>query len=176
MVDALLVADIHFVLAHVHQGSIKHFWHIPTVLSALSRLRYHEGFPSGVELNCPAFTQDKFEYLEALGDTCNPTLKIPLTPHEQDIDRDKIVAFTNANTEGRGWILKTPFSTNRDYMRRCKGVESIFNSLASLRSELLGQIPYVMLQACMKNVIEAKVVVLNKVPKYVNMSKQVDLI
>jgi hypothetical protein len=35
LVDRLLMSDIHFILAHVHQGSIKEYWNTESVLKAL---------------------------------------------------------------------------------------------------------------------------------------------
>ena len=76
LVDWLLDADIHICCSHVHQGS-GNCWNMSTLYEQMKRLAYHPGFPSGEELSCPVFTQDKFIYLTALGDLSNPTLKIP---------------------------------------------------------------------------------------------------
>ena len=61
LVDWLIEADIHFILTHVHQGMLH--WNTADVIVALSRLSGHQGFPSGLELTCPIFLQDKWAYI-----------------------------------------------------------------------------------------------------------------
>jgi hypothetical protein len=64
IVNWLLEGDIHFIISHIHQGIVK--------------LHDHPGFPSGDNLQCPVFTQDKYKYLSVLMSKglCNPTLKV----------------------------------------------------------------------------------------------------
>lgn len=66
LVDWLLGSHIHFVISHPNQG-----WHttatsVEELYDEFSRLKYHPGFPMGVQLKCPIFTQDKWKYLELL--------------------------------------------------------------------------------------------------------------
>lgn len=66
LVDWLLGSHIHFVITHPHQG-----WHttatnVEELYDEFSRLKYHPGFPMGVQLKCPIFTQDKWNYLQHL--------------------------------------------------------------------------------------------------------------
>jgi len=79
-VEYLLAADIHFIFGHVHQGEkIRALqWNMETLKDNLYRLKYHNGFPTGVEVQCPVFLQDKMAYLIALDDFANPTLRIDL--------------------------------------------------------------------------------------------------
>jgi hypothetical protein len=80
-VDWLLQSNIHFILAHVHQSLLLHnlMWDMREALSHFQRLKYHTGFPTGDQLRCPVFTQDKIVYLKCLGDLANNTLTVPLT-------------------------------------------------------------------------------------------------
>jgi len=79
-VNYFLAADIHFILGHAHQGaSIRALgWNMDVLKENLQRLKFHNGFPSGLEVQCPVFLQDKFEYLTGLRDYANPTLRIDL--------------------------------------------------------------------------------------------------
>ena len=84
-VDWLMSSHIHFILGHVHQSLLNHnlVWDMEYALSQYTRLKYHVGFPSGDQLQCPVFTQDKIKYVECLGDLAIKTLKIPLTEDGQ---------------------------------------------------------------------------------------------
>jgi len=61
LIDWLLDSDIHIIATHVHQGIPR--WSASIVYTELQRLRNHCGFPSGDQLQCPVFTQHKFNYL-----------------------------------------------------------------------------------------------------------------
>ena len=78
LVDYLLESDLHFILTHVHQGltSKNIGWIIPSLLKHLHRLKHHPGFPTGDQLSCPVFTQDKIKYIKYLGDFAIPTFEI----------------------------------------------------------------------------------------------------
>jgi hypothetical protein len=77
-VNKFLEADLHFILAHPHQGAkIKQLgWDMVKLGDNLQRLYHHVGFPRSEELLCPVFLQDKYEYLYALGEDANPTMRI----------------------------------------------------------------------------------------------------
>ena len=75
--------------------------------------------------------------------------------------------FLIHNNEGHGWVLKTPFSTNRRHISWPKSYEEVMECLVAKGNLLYGHIPYIMLQACMANKKEYKIVVLNKVARYV---------
>lgn len=52
-------------------------WNVIEVVSNLQRLKWHPGFPTGKNLRCPIFLQDKFVYLKAMPHKlCLPTLKV----------------------------------------------------------------------------------------------------
>jgi hypothetical protein len=77
-VNWLLDCDIHFIVAHPHQGTETFQWSVCRLYRELNRLVKHIGFPSGKQLLCPIFTQNKFGYLGPLRGqkATNPTLKI----------------------------------------------------------------------------------------------------
>jgi hypothetical protein len=68
--------DYYFIIGHVHQGldnmNVHELW------DKLSWLASREGFPGGLQLRCPVFTQDKFVYITACREITLPTLKIVL--------------------------------------------------------------------------------------------------
>ena len=78
LIDYLLESDVHFVLTHIHQGltSKNIGWIIPSLLKHLHKLKHHPGFPTGDQLSCPVFTQDKIKYINYLGDFAIPTFEI----------------------------------------------------------------------------------------------------
>ncbi|KAJ1380871.1 hypothetical protein B484DRAFT_411895 [Ochromonadaceae sp. CCMP2298] len=86
----------------------------------LQRLFDHPGFPTGSNLSCPVFTQDKFRYIAACADICNPTMKIEIAENGRyENIYDDVMVFTGKYTEGCGWVLKTPFTTNSYYGDIC---------------------------------------------------------
>jgi len=76
-----LQSNVHFLIAHVHQSLLLHNlkWDMREALSQFQRLKYHTGFPTGDQLRCPVFTQDKIVYLKCLGNLANNTLTVPLS-------------------------------------------------------------------------------------------------
>ena len=77
----LLESDIHIILSHVHQGILEpryYDWTPRVIEEYFFRLHQHRGFPTGIQLKCPIFLQDKFKYLSACTDICLPTLKVPI--------------------------------------------------------------------------------------------------
>ena len=83
LVDWLLDCDFHFILSHIHQGYSKYNehqlgWKMDVLYSQILRLQLHRGFPTGENLKCPVFTQDKIEYLRAVPSFVNQTLRVYL--------------------------------------------------------------------------------------------------
>ena len=78
-VDWLLDSDYHFILC---QGIHSQMFGIRSpsdcCIQELKRLEFHKGFPSRINLCDPVFNGDKFDYLCALSEYCNPSFKIPL--------------------------------------------------------------------------------------------------
>jgi len=80
-VDWLLQSHVHFILGHVHQSLLNHnlLWDMEFAMQQFTRLKYHVGFPSGEQLKCPVFTQDKIKYINCLGELAIKTMTVPLT-------------------------------------------------------------------------------------------------
>jgi len=81
LMDWLLEAHVHFITAHAHQGLRSHAleWCMQDYVKQLQRLQFHVGFPSGDQVSCPVFTQDKYQYIRYLGDMVNNTYVVQLT-------------------------------------------------------------------------------------------------
>lgn len=97
----LLASDVHFILSHPHQGEgIRALgWHMTILDVNLQRLKYHKGFPTGIELTCPVFLQNKYEYLKSLGAAANPTLRIDfIASNEYEHLRASIERYTTLLT------------------------------------------------------------------------------
>jgi hypothetical protein len=81
LINWLRDADIYVILCHIHQG----FGHVPILWNPVEfyaklyhTLKDRRGFPSGEQLRCPVFTQDKVRYLSALDGLVNPTRIVPI--------------------------------------------------------------------------------------------------
>lgn len=111
--DKFLEADLHFILAHPHQGAkIKQLgWDMVRLGDNLQRLYYHVGFPRAGELRCPIFLQDKYEYLHVLGSNANPTMRIFLNKNHdysslhEEILRYKCTIFNVINANADVFVL-----------------------------------------------------------------------
>jgi len=194
-VDWLANAHAYFMLGHVHQSLRLHnlFWYMPEALSEYQRLTYHRGFPSGEQLRCPVFTQDKYAYIKVLGKLAIKTLTIPVTEGGQytptclaEVHRFviiiivrfpilnikmmtsyRVIRFMEDNEEnGCGWVIKAPFTTNCESVRFAKSFDHMKTFMGSLSKKYFGNVPYLMIQPCMYNRFEAKIVVLNNQPLY----------
>jgi len=185
-VDWLLACDIHFILSHVHQSL--NFWDCREIGPQYTRLIGHRGFPTGQQHFCCIFLQDKIIYLHALRDYCNPTVQvhIPWCKESKEVD---IFSMSMIPLEaGRSFVVKTPFTTNCDHFKIVHSLEEVTHCCLSFNLSRLSlicclvqaiervqfisdtyshQLPYVMIQACMTNRREAKVVCLNGEPLFV---------
>ena len=89
----LLESHSHFIITHVHQGMHNFGWSIEEIYNEISKLEHHIGFPMGDKLRCPVFTQDKFQYLEALShNNVMQSYKIQLS---QDMDMNELARRIN---------------------------------------------------------------------------------
>ena len=81
LMDWFLRSHCHFILAHIHQSLLLHklVWDMDFACQQYKRLKYHNGFPSGDQLSCPVFTQDKIKYIEDLDNLAVKTMTIHLT-------------------------------------------------------------------------------------------------
>ena len=165
LVDWLLVCDFHFILTHIHQGSnLK--WNCRQLYNVeLKRLAGHQGFPYGLFLTCPVKTQNKWEYIKLLGSDAIPTLyfSIPCASYEL-IDLSDVMNLweESQRTEGRGLVIKLPFVTDSkqgDGIYFSKTLHELRRDLEkAARAALERGIWYLMLQTCLSNQKEYKVV------------------
>lgn len=58
--------------------------------------------------------------------------------------------------------MKAPYTTNSHYIRYPKTIDKVIDCIIVANKDLFGRIPYVMLQACMQNRQEYKVVLFNQ--------------
>ena len=56
VVDLMLESDIHWFIAHFHEGNIGKtpFWNVHNICQNIFRLKNHLGYPMGIHINCPA--------------------------------------------------------------------------------------------------------------------------
>jgi hypothetical protein len=72
------------------------------------------------------------------------------------------------DTQGEdGWVVKAPYETNSQIIKFCKTKAAVAATLKSLSISLSGCIPYLMVQPCLVNRTEYKVVLLAGVAAYV---------
>jgi hypothetical protein len=75
--------------------------------------------------------------------------------------------FISTNEEnGCGWVIKAPFTTNCESVRYAKTYADVVKFMGSLSKLYWGNVPYLMIQPCMYNRREVKIVVLNNQPLY----------
>ena len=95
-------------------------------------------------------------------------------PVFNESELEMIKDFCSQNNEGFGWVVKAPFTTNSSCRFFASSHEKVISSLESIcvdygpndeRDHSL--IPYVLIQPCMKNFKEYKVVVFNGEPLFV---------
>ncbi len=73
----LLGSHIHWIPCHPHQGTESFRWKTDIFYARAKILKYHLGFPTGVQVQCPIWTQNKFAYLKVLPpNAIMPTFKI----------------------------------------------------------------------------------------------------
>lgn len=174
IVDWLLGGTIHWITAHVHQGIQLRIinsrnamcFTMEETIRQLQRLKYHPGFPSGDQLQCPIFLQDKIKYLRALQPEgmCNATYMVerPRSLNgrfERDAIDNIVVFLNNCSDEGCGWVVKPPFVTCGTYFRVFLCQQKLLEHLERFFMDDVECIfPYTMIQPCMSNRKEYKVV------------------
>ena len=145
-----------------------------SIFAQLSRLKTHVGFPSLGSVGCPVFQQDKFRYITALPhDRIIPTQKIllPLSSEceESFAEREELFHFLDLTSEGSGYVVKAPFCTNGEGVSFCKSKDQVVHTIYTMASKFDGRdFGYLMVQPCLKNKKEYKVVCLNGNPKYIS--------
>jgi hypothetical protein len=158
-------------------------------IQELKRLEFHNGFPSGINLCDPVFNGDKFDYLCALSEYCNPSFKIPLdlmiTQSKKDDILDRAKEFINRfikydGDSQKGFILKAPFVQNKQgfplyHFTTFEQLVSKINSCYVKESTAFGKLhlkdadvfPYLIIQPRMVSNAESKVVLWDGVAHYV---------
>ena len=72
-----------------------------------------------------------------------------------------------ANEEnGCGWVIKGPFTTNSQCIKFVHSIDEMKDSMRILSEKYFGNLPYLMIQPCMYNRKEYKIVVLNNTAVY----------
>jgi len=185
-VNWLCDCDIYLIIAHIHQGLLDTLqWNVVELKDCLEFLVYRNGFPKGKQLFCPVFLQDKYAYISAVPEICNPTLRVQFLDPDEDavstvdcgsrnddllspVDRiAEILSFTHQHNEGEGWVVKAPYTTNCDFIRYCRTVPAVILAVATAQRRFEDLMPYVMIQPRMTNRREEKVVLVNGKPFYI---------
>jgi hypothetical protein len=151
-------------MCHLHQ-SIS-FWPIREILDGFKKLKSHNGFPTGLQCECPVITQDKYQNLSSSRLFFNPTLKISIPFQWRQEEILEIQFFLLKVNEGKGWIVKKPFVTNTKVVF-CISLEEVLMALDRAGRNNSSQIYYVIIQLCMVNRKEYRVVCLNSEPIYI---------
>ncbi len=68
-------------------------------------------------------------------------------------------------------MLKLPYTTNKEFVRYPMSVDKILSVFSTACAKYFGQIPYIMLQPCMQNRKENKVVTVNGKALYISENK-----
>ena len=88
----MLGGHIHFIISHIHQGLENFGWNITHMYSELDRLKYHPGYPMGQKLQCPIFTQDKWNYHGILPESMKlKTVKLHMSKDMNLSDMDAVI-------------------------------------------------------------------------------------
>jgi len=157
----LMEGNFHFIISHVHQGMNQ--WNAGALKRYLPHLSDHKGWPTAHQLKCPVFTQDKFKYIVACSEIFLPTLRVPVDDCGQQVDHhaEAICTFCGSHDEGRGWVVKYPYVTNSEGRTFCSTLDGVFRALKKGCQKFSGRIPYAMVQQCLSNLKEYKVVLFN---------------
>jgi len=161
IVDELMKCDVHVILGHMHQGNPQ--WSPVELYYHLNRLNNHVGWPSGENLRCPVFQQDKYRYISKCPELTIPSLKLEFGRDWTD----EILEFTSSHDEKHGWIVKLPFTTNSEGISFCKTTVDVLAAAQSKYDKFGHRIPYAILQPCLANRKEYKVVLLGGEALYV---------
>jgi hypothetical protein len=76
-------------------------------------------------------------------------------------------SFLSENEEDCGWVVKAPYTTNCQYIKFAKTIGGVVDAIRNANDALFYRIPYIMIQACMSNRKEYKIVVFNQIIQYI---------
>jgi hypothetical protein len=118
------------------------------------------GLPNRYQINCPVFTQDKFDYLRHIYEVTNPTLKIEVKESYFPEEMEQIEAFWDFYcSDSNGCILKAPFTTNRTWIKfpnqfwKLGMKSSVVGTLEKAFKDFgADTIPYIMMQPCIDKI------------------------
>lgn len=134
LIDWLLDCDVHFIITHIHQGLEQLCWNMEDLYLQVQRLYRHYGYPNGEHLSCPIWTQNKFDYLSAITkyEFCNPTIKVELKADnlmDYTAIKATITDYLLDHLEGVGYVIKTPFTTNRSNFCKARDENEVIGML-----------------------------------------------
>jgi hypothetical protein len=181
-VQWLKESDIHIILTHPHQGISG--WDCREVYLALDDLRNHTGFPTGPQLDCPVFKQDKLAYVFPLSHITIPTFRLNLD-RTRGIEEQiclwsmPLRRFMETHNEGDGWVVKLPFVTHSEGIAYPKSYDSLIDRFIFLMKNFSHRVPYCMVQPKLCNRMENRVLVRARKAAYhvgvkIGVSKQID--
>ena len=189
LVDWLLEADFHFILCQGIHLQMFGIWKPSDCVEELKRLEYHSGFPSGRNLRDPVFNGDKFAYLCAASQYCNPSFKVPLNIEMNKLDEalERAKVFLEEfkayeGTDQEGFILKAPFVQNQQgfklyyfktYEQLVARIRNCFTkdaakNLGKLHVKIADVFPYLIIQPRMISNNESKVILWNGKAQYIS--------
>jgi len=138
----------------------------------LQRLSNHIGFPTGLNLSCPIFLQDKLSYIRSLPQhhvIPSYCVSLPLVTPLRDFEEVGLINFLSNHSEGCGWVVKAPFTTNGEGVSFCKTKEDVLEALRRDQKKFAPRdINYLIVQPCLENAKEYKVVCLGGHPQYIS--------
>jgi hypothetical protein len=169
-------SDIHIFVDHPHQGSVKNLqWDMDVLRNELvSHLHGHPGFPTGHQVNCYVFLQDKFGYIEKLSSFFLPTLKVDLI----ELAENNILVYNEIDDFLRKFpssefVVKTGYSTNTLVNTiRCESYHAVYARLRRLYDDhcVMGnpslKFKYAFIQQRVKNGREMKFIFFNGEYRY----------
>jgi hypothetical protein len=195
LIDWFLDSEFHVILCQGIHNQMFGVWKPIDCVEELKRLEFHSGFPSGNNLRDPVFNGNKFEYLCAASEYCNPSFKIPLNIEFKSelfhgvLENAKAFLEEFKNYEGenqQGFILKAPFVQNqqgfnlfyfRTYDQLVSKVQNCFlkdaaKAIGKLHVKTADVFPYLIIQPRMISTNESKVILWNGKAKYISVSRR----
>lgn len=167
------------------KGGNNGVWDATEYMQNLSLLDDHIGIPMAEQLHCPMFTQNKIEYIHALGEDAIPTLFVALSNfhHHEKGSLSTDLLYSNKSGifcwkktseiveelrrrgygEDQKWVIKFPFKTHSFGLKWCENYEKLETEISkSFYDDFTGlNIPYAIVQPKLKNRFEYKVTLID---------------
>ena len=126
-------ADIHLFVDHPMQGNIRNLeWDMETLKNELiNHLKDHPGFPTGDQVGCYIFLQDKLGYIVKAPHFFLPSLRVNLNElFNNDIATLNEIDNFLAHYPKSAFVVKTGYSTNSHILKlRCSDKNAVYNKL-----------------------------------------------